>query len=106
LSEWHARCWCPLRYVLFDLLYHRCRRLLHEPLARRRQALADACAELRVPDVTFSAGAVGLGKACCAEAVARGQGGVRVELSFGEVSPIWGRLPPDERDQLLAVAKV
>ena len=47
--------WCPLRYVLFDLLYYRDRSLMREPLARRRQALAAACAELQVPDVLFSA---------------------------------------------------
>src|SRR5260370_40246510 len=69
----HARRWCPLRYVLFDLLYHRSRCLLHQPLARRRQALAEACAGLQVPDVLFSVGVVGRGKAFYAEAVGRGQ---------------------------------
>jgi ATP-dependent DNA ligase len=71
----HARRWCPLRYVLFDLLYHCGRCLLHEPLARW-QVLAAACPELPVPDVLFSAGAVGRGKAFYADAVARGQEGV------------------------------
>ena len=33
-----ARHWCPVRYVLFDLLYHAGRRLLQEPLAWRRPA--------------------------------------------------------------------
>jgi ATP-dependent DNA ligase len=72
----HARRWCPLRYELFDLLYHRGRCLLHEALARRRQALAGAWAELRVPGVLFSAGVVGAGQAFYAEALARGQEGV------------------------------
>jgi hypothetical protein len=35
-----ARLWCPVRYVLFDLLYHAGRSLLHEPLVRRREVLA------------------------------------------------------------------
>src|SRR5262249_3834242 len=35
-----ARRICPVHYVLFDLLYHRGRCLLKEPLARRRQVLA------------------------------------------------------------------
>jgi ATP-dependent DNA ligase len=72
----HARRWCPLRYVLFDLLYHRGRCLLQEPLARRRQALAAAWAELQAPDVLFSAGVVGHGQAFYGEALARGQEGV------------------------------
>ena len=82
----HARRWCPLRYVLFDLLYHRGRCLLHEPLARRRKALAEACAELQVPDVLFSAGVVGQGKALYAEALARGQATpLCVKLLYGWV---------------------
>jgi ATP-dependent DNA ligase len=32
--------WCPVRYVLFDLLYHGGRCLLGEPLAVRRRSLA------------------------------------------------------------------
>jgi hypothetical protein len=29
--------WCPVRYVVFDLLYHTGRWLVREPLARRRE---------------------------------------------------------------------
>jgi hypothetical protein len=32
-----AQRWCPVRYVVFDVLYHAGRCLLHEPLARRRE---------------------------------------------------------------------
>jgi ATP-dependent DNA ligase len=95
----HARRWCPLRYVLFDLLYHRGRCLLHEPLARRRQALAEACADLQVPDVLFSAGVVGQGKAFYAAAVARGQEGVMAKhlaapYRPGRRSPAWRKIKP------------
>jgi len=41
--------WCPVHYVLFDLLYHRGRCLLRESLARRRQVLAEMCAALQAP---------------------------------------------------------
>ena len=40
----HAPRWCPVHYVLFDLLYHRGRSLLREPLARRREVLAEMAA--------------------------------------------------------------
>src|SRR5260370_20889257 len=59
----HARRWCPLRYALFDLLYHRGRCLLHEPLALRRQAPAEAFAELPVAAVLVSSRVVGRGEA-------------------------------------------
>jgi ATP-dependent DNA ligase len=95
----HAPRWCPLRYALFDLLYHRGRCLLHEPLARRRQALAEACAELRVPDVLFSAGVVGHGQAFYAEAVARVQEGVMAKhlaapYRPGRRSAAWRKIKP------------
>jgi ATP-dependent DNA ligase len=95
----HARRWCPLRYVLFDLLYHRGRRLLHQPLARRRQALAAACAELQAPDVLFSVGVVGQGQASYAAAVARGQEGVMAKhlaapYRPGRRSTAWRKIKP------------
>src|SRR5262249_8749392 len=38
-----ARRWCPVWYVLFDLLYHAGRCLMHEPLVLRRELLAEVC---------------------------------------------------------------
>src|SRR5262249_5300371 len=50
-----ARHWCPVRYVLFDLLFHAGRRLMRMPLIRRRELLAEVCGRLdRV--VVFSPG--------------------------------------------------
>jgi ATP-dependent DNA ligase len=95
----HARRWCPLRYLVFDLLYHRGRCLLHQPLARRRQALAEACAALPVPDVLFSVGVVGRGKAFYAEALARGLEGVMAKhlaapYRPGRRSAAWRKIKP------------
>jgi ATP-dependent DNA ligase len=53
--------WCPVHYVVFDLLYQGGRCLLDEPLARRRALLAELCTALGVPSVQFSAGEVGGG---------------------------------------------
>jgi ATP-dependent DNA ligase len=73
--------------------------LLREPLARRRQALADAWAELQAPDVLFSAGVAGAGQAFYAEAVARGQEGVMAKHLAapywpGRRSTAWRKIKP------------
>src|SRR5215472_15925078 len=49
-----ARRCCPAHYVLFDLLYHRGRCLLKEPLARRREVLAELCRLLDGAEVLFA----------------------------------------------------
>jgi bifunctional non-homologous end joining protein LigD len=71
-----ARQWCPVQYLLFDLLYHRGRCLLKEPLVRRRELLAETCQRLGVVEVLFSEAVVGPGKALYAAALARGHEGV------------------------------
>jgi ATP-dependent DNA ligase len=71
-----ARLWCPVRYVLFDLLYHAGRSLLHEQLVRRRERLEEIVECLDDPDVIFSAGIVGTGTALYAAALAQGHEGV------------------------------
>ena len=71
-----ARRTCPVQYVLFDLLYHRGHCLLQEPLARRREVLAEACRRLEVTEVSFSEAVVGPGTALYAAALARGHEGV------------------------------
>src|SRR5215467_5092546 len=53
----------PVQYALIDLLYHQGRCLLQEPLARRREVLAEACQRLSVAEVLFSEAVVGQGKA-------------------------------------------
>src|SRR5260370_263720 len=71
-----ARRWCPVRYVLFALLYHGGRCLLREPLAVRRQALAALCVDLADPAVVFSEGGVGAGRELYPAAPAAGHRGV------------------------------
>jgi ATP-dependent DNA ligase len=53
-----ARHWCPLRHVLFDLLYCGGRCLLREPLMRRREVLDEMCQRFDVDGMRFSEGMV------------------------------------------------
>ena len=97
-----AQRWCPVQYVVFDLLYHRGRCWLREPLARRRSALAALCAGLDLPEVLFSAGVVGAGTALYALALAQGHEGVvakRLDSTYrpGRRSPTWRKIKPGGR---------
>src|SRR5262249_6156729 len=58
-----AKQWCPVRYLVFDLLYLRGHCLSREPLVRRREVLAEVCGALQVPAVEFSAAVIGAGTA-------------------------------------------
>ena len=98
-----ARHWCSVRYVLFDLLYHVGRCLLREPLARRREVLAETCQRLDAADVRFSEGEVGQGAALYAAALARGHEGVVAKhltstYRSGRRSPAWRKIKPRRRD--------
>ena len=98
----HACRWCPVTYVLFDLLYHAGRSLLREPLAQRRARLADVCAELSAPTVTSSPGVVGRGREFYTAAVALGHEGVVAKLLTapyqpGRRSPAWCKIKPPAR---------
>ena len=91
--------WCPVQYVVFDLLYHRGRCLLREPLARRREELTALCAGLDVAEVLFSIGVVGAGTALYALALAQGHEGVvakRLSSMYrpGRRSPAWRKIKP------------
>jgi ATP-dependent DNA ligase len=95
--------WCSVRYVLFDLLYHAGRCLLHEPLARRREVLAEVCQRLDAIGVRFSEGVVGQGRAMYAAALAQGHEGVMAKhLSSmyrpGRRSPAWRKSKPAGRE--------
>ena len=97
-----AKRWCPVRYVVFDLLYHAGRCLLHEPLARRRELMAKIVARLQVPDVIFSAGVVGTGTALYAAALAQGHEGVMAKHLSSTYrpdrrSPAWRKIKPKQR---------
>ena len=94
-----ARHSCPVHYVLFDLLYHRGRCLLKEPLARRREVLAEVHGRLEVAEVLFSEAVVGSGKALYAAALARGHEGVVAKhrastYQPGRRSTAWRKIKP------------
>src|SRR5262245_23126142 len=67
-----AQHWCPVQYVLFDLLYLGGRCLMREPLVRRRDALAEVSDKLAVPEVVFSPAVIGAGRAFYHRVVAAG----------------------------------
>ena len=94
-----ARHWCPVRYVLFDLLYHAGRCLVREPLVRRREVLADVCHRLDSADVRLSDGVVGQGRALYAAVVAGGHEGVMAKhlasaYRPGKRSAAWKKIKP------------
>jgi ATP-dependent DNA ligase len=94
-----ARHWCSVRYVLFDLLYHAGRCLVQEPLARRRQVLAELCQGLDAAHVSFSEDVVGQGQALYAAAAAQGHEGVMAKhlaSSYrpGRRSAAWRKVKP------------
>jgi ATP-dependent DNA ligase len=91
--------WCPIRYVLFDLLYLAGQPLWHEPLEQRRARLAEVCAPLAGLGVLFSAGVVGRGLELYAQALAAGHEGVmakrrRACYRPGRRSPAWLKIKP------------
>jgi bifunctional non-homologous end joining protein LigD len=94
-----ARQWCPVHYVVFDLLYLRGRCLLREPLACRRDLLAELCAETVVPGLLWSAGVVGAGRAFYEAVVAAGHEGVLAKALTapyrpGRRAPTWRKIKP------------
>jgi ATP-dependent DNA ligase len=96
----NAHRWCPVRYVLFDLLYHRGRCLLREPLARRRELLTEMCAALQAPEVLFSESVIGWGKTFYQAVVAQGHEGVMAKhlaapYRPGRRSPTWRKIKPE-----------
>jgi ATP-dependent DNA ligase len=97
-----ARLWCPVRYVLFDVLYHAGRSLLHEALVRRREMLAEVCRQLEAADAQFSAAVVGAGTALYAAVVAQGHEGVVAKhlastYRPGRRSAAWRKIKPRSR---------
>jgi len=71
-----AQHWCPVRYVLFDLLYHGGRCLMREPLVRRREVLAEVCEKLDAAEVQISPAVIGSGMALYTAALEEGHEGV------------------------------
>ena len=100
-----AQHWCPVRYVLFDLLYHGGRCLMREPLVRRREVLAEVCQRLDVV-VVFSPAVIGAGIALYQTALASDQEGVmakRLSSMYwpGKRSVSWKKIKPPTRRKRL-----
>jgi ATP-dependent DNA ligase len=94
-----ARQWCPVRYVLFDLLYHGGHCLMREQLVLRREVLAEVCEKLDVPEVEFSRAVIGDGTTLYQQVVAAGHEGVMAKkLSSayrpGKRSVAWKKIKP------------
>jgi ATP-dependent DNA ligase len=97
-----AHQWCPVRYVLFDLLYHGGRCLMREPLVQRREVLAEVCERLDAQAVLFSPAVIGAGIALYQTALASGQEGVMAKrlLSMywpGKRAISWKKIKPPTR---------
>jgi ATP-dependent DNA ligase len=94
-----APSWCPVQFLVFDLLYYAGCSMLREPLARRRQLLAELCAAVPVPGVAFSAGVVGAGRAFYQAVVAAGHEGMMAKLLTAPYRPgrralSWRKIKP------------
>jgi len=103
----HAPQWCPVRYVLFDVLYHAGRCLVQEPLARRRDVLAALCQGLEAAEVRFSEAVVGHERALYAAALAQGHEGVVAKHLASSYRPgkrcaAWRKIKPRPRGSCLA----
>jgi ATP-dependent DNA ligase len=79
--------WCPVRYVVFDLLYHTGRCLMREPLARRREVLREVRAKLAAGEVVFSPAVVDNGTAFFHNVVSAGHEGVMAKLQSSAYRP-------------------
>jgi bifunctional non-homologous end joining protein LigD len=94
--------WCPVRYVLFDVLYWAGRSLLSQPFAQRRALLAEVATRLQVPEVMLSSGVMGAGTAFYAKVVGQGHEGVMAKhlaapYRPGRRSLAWRKIKPRSR---------
>ena len=99
-----AQHWCPVRYVLFDLLYHGRRCLMREPLVRRREVLAEVCERLDAEAMLFSPAMIGAGTALYQQVLAAGHEGemakhLRSAYRPGKRSATWKKIKPPWRSR-------
>jgi bifunctional non-homologous end joining protein LigD len=91
----------PAVYVAFDLLFHRGRSLISEPLVRRREILADTLGQVDPCRVVLSDGIVGAGTAWFEQVVRQGHEGVMAKHLAGHYLPgkrssSWRKIKPTE----------
>jgi bifunctional non-homologous end joining protein LigD len=94
-----ARIWCPVRYVVFDLLYDAGHCLMREPLVQRSEALAELGEKLDLPQVEFSPTVIGAGTAFYQTVLAAGHEGVMAKQLTsvyrpGKRSTTWKKIKP------------
>jgi bifunctional non-homologous end joining protein LigD len=94
-----ARHWCPVQYIVFDVLYERGRSLLREPLWRRQETLAELGERQPLPGVWQAPRVVGAGQAYYAAAVALGHEGIMAKQLAapyrpGRRGPAWRKIKP------------
>ena len=97
----HASRQRPVCYVLFDILYHRGKPLLQEPLSRRRSVLAELLAVIDAPALMFSQGTIEFGRRFFERMVAEGHEGVMAKHQTsrylpGRRSAAWKKIKPTE----------
>ena len=97
----HASRQQPVRFVLFDILYHHGRPLLQEPLLERRGVLAELLSEIDAPALMFSAGTAEFGRSFFERMVADGHEGVMAKHQTsrylpGRRSAVWKKIKPTE----------
>jgi ATP-dependent DNA ligase len=95
----HGGLHTPAHYVLFDILYHQGRSLLREPFVQRRAILAEALAQLNVPQLVLSEGTANCGRDYFERIVAMGHEGVMAKLQNsrylpGQRSAAWRKIKP------------
>jgi len=94
----------PATYVAFDLLYARHRSLLSAPLHQRRAQLRDVVGALGQPQVVFSEGIVGAGRAFFCQVCAMGLEGVVAKQLDSRYRPgrrtrAWLKVKPPRGDR-------
>jgi bifunctional non-homologous end joining protein LigD len=94
-----ARHWCPVQFIVFDLLYERGHSLLRAPWRVRQEALAECLRRQALPGVWQAPGVVGAGQAYYAAAVALGHEGIMAKSLAapyrpGRRGPAWRKIKP------------
>jgi DNA ligase D-like protein (predicted ligase) len=95
----HASRHMPIHFVLYDILCHRNRSLLHEELTSRRSILRDLLAEIDAPELMFSEAVAEFGQVFFEQTVAQGHEGVMAKHRCsryvpGKRSTAWKKIKP------------
>ena len=89
----------PVSYLLFDLLYWQGESLCGQPLSERRKRLEELLARYGEPELVFSQGIVGPGRAFFEQAISQGHEGVMAKQLTSSYMPgrrnaAWRKIKP------------